>query len=117
MGFEVVGRGPGATRDGEWKKIVAEACEGARFVGRVVPEANIGGSEDATVMIGRVQERGGKATYMVFGSPLAAGHHNLSFDWDEDALLVAVEVFGRVVACLSATDGDGDVITPPTRSS
>lgn len=104
---EVVGRGLGATCDEEWKVTVAEACEGARFVGGVVPESSIGGSEDATVMMGRVQGRGGKATYMTFGSPLAAGHHNPAFDWDEDALLVAVESLGRVVTRLATTSSAG----------
>ena len=102
---EVVGRGLGATCDEAWKNIVAEACEGADHVERVMPEASIGGSEDATVMMGRVQKRGGKATYMVFGSPLAAGHHNPAFDWEEDALLVAVEAMGRVVSRIAPATG------------
>lgn len=102
---EVVGRGLGATCDGEWPGIVSGACEGARFVKNVVPEASIGGSEDATIMMRRVRERGGKATYMIFGSPLTAGHHNPAFDWEEDALLVAVEAMGRVISRLARTDG------------
>jgi len=102
-GVEVVGRGVSAVCDEEWSSIVSDACEGASFVGRVVPEASIGGSEDATVMMRRVQERGGKATYMIFGSPLTAGHHNPAFDWEEDALLVAVETMTRVVSRLAAT--------------
>ena len=61
---EVVGRGIGAVCDEEWPGIVEEACEGARFVRRVLAEASSGGSEDATVMMERVRERGGKATYM-----------------------------------------------------
>jgi aminobenzoyl-glutamate utilization protein A len=99
----VVGRGLGAACDPEWTRIVAEACEGARFVGRVLPQAAIGGSEDATVMMRRVQERGGKATYMTFGTPLAAGHHNPAFDWDEGAFPVAVETMGRVILRLGSS--------------
>lgn len=79
-----------------------EACEGETYVREVLPEASIGGSEDATVMMGRVQERGGKATYMIFGSPLAAGHHNPAFDWDEDALLVGVEALTQTIRRLCA---------------
>ncbi|WP_456267994.1 amidohydrolase [Kushneria sp. AK178] len=48
------------------------------------------GSEDATCMMKRVQERGGLATYMVFGTELAAGHHHQCFDFDEDVLPLAV---------------------------
>jgi aminobenzoyl-glutamate utilization protein A len=105
---EVVGRGLGEKCDEEWKGIVAEACEGSKYVERVVPETFIGGSEDATVMMRRVRERGGKATYMTFGSPLAAGHHNPAFDWEEDALLVAVEAMGRVVSRIAPADGGAD---------
>ncbi|WP_368652561.1 amidohydrolase [Ornithinibacillus sp. 4-3] len=50
-----------------------------------------GGSEDATYMMTRVQEKGGLATYCTFGSDIAAGHHNERFDIDEDAMPLAVE--------------------------
>jgi len=99
---EVVGRGISAVCDEEWPGIVEEACEGTGFVRRVLPEASIGGSEDATIMMRRVRERGGKATYMIFGSPLAAGHHNPAFDWEEDAIFVGVEAMGRVILHLNA---------------
>lgn len=99
---EVVGRGVGAACDPVWRNLIGEACKGAGFVRCVVPEASIGGSEDATIMMERVQRRGGKATYVLFGSPLAAGHHNPAFDWDEDALLVAVEATARVIRRLCA---------------
>ena len=113
---EVVGRGLGAVCDGEWTSIVSEACEDAKFVRTVIPESSIGGSEDATVMMRRVQERGGKATYMTFGTPLAAGHHNPAFDWEEDTLIVAVEAMGRVILRLSTVIGDADASTLSGRS-
>ena len=51
------------------------------------PESSIGGSEDATI----IMKRGGKATYMLFGSPPADRHHNPAFDWREDTILLGVE--------------------------
>ncbi|REC94245.1 amidohydrolase [Kushneria indalinina] len=48
------------------------------------------GSEDATCMMRRVQERGGLATYMIFGTELAAGHHHQCFDFNEAVLPLAV---------------------------
>ncbi|MDS9471481.1 amidohydrolase [Sporosarcina pasteurii] len=61
------------------------------------------GSEDATYFLNAVQERGGQATYCIFGTDLAAGHHHEKFDIDEDTLLPAVEIlfetackFGKV---------------------
>lgn len=48
------------------------------------------GSEDATYFVNRVQKQGGDATYCVFGTNLAAGHHNEKFDIDEESILPAV---------------------------
>lgn len=54
------------------------------------------GSEDATLMMARVQEQGGKASYMVFGTQLSAGHHNEKFDFDEKVMEVAVNTMARL---------------------
>lgn len=50
------------------------------------------GSEDATYFMEEVQKRGGLATYCIFGTELAAGHHNEKFDINEETLLPAVEI-------------------------
>lgn len=55
-----------------------------------------GGSEDASLLVKRVQEQGGKATYMVIGTTLAAPHHNDHFDIDEESLSMGVELLERV---------------------
>jgi aminobenzoyl-glutamate utilization protein A len=57
----------------------------------------IGGSEDVTYMINRVQEQGGKATYLIFGTPLTAGHHHPEFDYQEGVLSTAVETLARII--------------------
>ncbi|MGO1059641.1 amidohydrolase [Planococcus sp. FY231025] len=54
------------------------------------------GSEDASYMIERVQEKGGKATYMMIGSSLPAPHHHPKFDIQEEVLPCAVELFNRI---------------------
>ncbi len=43
-------------------------------------------SEDCTAFLRRVQEQGGKAAYLMFGTELAAVHHNPHFDFDESVL-------------------------------
>ena len=55
------------------------------------------GSEDATLMMARVQDRGGLASYMIFGTELSAGHHNEKFDFDEGVMVIAVETLARIV--------------------
>ena len=52
-------------------------------------------SEDATLMMARVQQHQGQASYVVFGTQLAAGHHNEKFDFDEQVLAIAVETLAR----------------------
>ncbi|WP_462413186.1 amidohydrolase [Neobacillus sp. Marseille-QA0830] len=54
------------------------------------------GSEDASFLIKRVQERGGKGTYMNIGSPLPAPHHHHQFDIDEAVLPLAVQLLVRI---------------------
>lgn len=54
------------------------------------------GSEDASFLIKRVQEQGGKGTYMNIGSPLPAPHHHHKFDIDEAVLPLAVNLLARI---------------------
>lgn len=66
----------------------------ARAVGLedIVPNWPIGGGDDATFMMRRVQEKGGKAGYCLMGADLTAPHHAGNFDFDEDALEHAVRL-------------------------
>jgi aminobenzoyl-glutamate utilization protein A len=57
----------------------------------------IAGSEDATFFMEEVQKNGGFATYCIFGTELAAGHHNEKFDIDEETLLPAVEILYHTI--------------------
>ncbi|WP_423798268.1 amidohydrolase [Neobacillus sp. SAB-20_R2A] len=54
------------------------------------------GSEDASFLIKRVQDKGGKGTYMNIGSPLPAPHHHHKFDIDEAVLPLAVQLLVRI---------------------
>ena len=51
------------------------------------------GSEDISVMMNRVQERGGLATYMRVVTPMAGAQHTVTFDFDESALKKGAQVF------------------------
>ena len=48
-------------------------------------------------MMKKVQEDGGKATYIGIGADTKAGHHNGHFDFDEKAMLIAFGVLYRTV--------------------
>jgi len=59
-------------------------------------KAQAAGSEDATYMMERVKQRGGQATYAIFGCELAAGHHNAKFDFDEGVMGKAVQMLATL---------------------
>ena len=63
------------------------------------------GSEDATLMMARVQQNGGMASYMVFGTDLSAGHHNEKFDFDEQVMAIAIETLARTALNFPWTRG------------
>ena len=57
------------------------------------------GSEDISVMMNRVQQHGGLATYMRVMTPMAGAQHTVKFDLDERVLSRSVQVF-----CAAAMD-------------
>jgi len=59
-------------------------------------EPHFGGSEDFSLMMERVRERGGKACYFLLGSELAGSHHSPGFDFNEEILIKGVEILALV---------------------
>ena len=55
------------------------------------------GSEDISLMMNRVQERGGKAVYMRSVTDTASAQHTTAFDFDEKVLSDGIETFGAIV--------------------
>jgi aminobenzoyl-glutamate utilization protein A len=43
------------------------------------------------VMMERVQSRGGRALFVLFGTSLGGGHHSTTFDVDEEVIRVGAE--------------------------
>ncbi|THD40756.1 peptidase M20, partial [Pantoea sp. R102] len=41
-------------------------------------------------------QRGGQASYVIFGCELAAGHHNARFDFDEAVMATAVQMLATL---------------------
>lgn len=95
---EVIARGHSvsAVSDPAVRARVAAAAAQAG-IGRIVAEWPIGGGDDATFMMRRVQARGGRAGYCLIGADLAAGHHDGAFDFDEAVLEPAVRLFAALV--------------------
>ncbi|WP_246943311.1 amidohydrolase [Bacillus pinisoli] len=99
--IDIVGFAPSAECDSEWVDIVQKACHSSERIKNVLPVLPLGASEDVTFMIDHVQQKGGSATYLVFASPLPAGHHHPCFDFDEKVIPTAVEALGRILLKLT----------------
>lgn len=80
--------------------ILKSVAESSGLFSQVVTQVNMGGSDDFTFFMNRVQQRGGQSVYALLGADLAAGHHNGSFDFDESILAKGVEVLARSILAL-----------------
>ncbi|SMD12251.1 amidohydrolase [Sporomusa malonica] len=72
-----------------------QVAEKSNLFESILPEGDIGGSEDCTYFMERVQQKGGQAAYLMVGTELAAGHHDSRFDFDEDSLVRAAALLGN----------------------
>jgi aminobenzoyl-glutamate utilization protein A len=71
---------PGLIELGTW------VASNLSSVEEVMPENAFNASEDLTLMMERVQERGGKALFVLVGTPIYGGHHSATFDVDEKVI-------------------------------
>lgn len=83
---EIVGSAPGCVPDVELGEKVAELIKEKCAYEQIIANAHIGCSEDCSYFMERVQEKGGRALFMMYGTKIAAGHHNDHFDFNEDCL-------------------------------
>ncbi|HLR04123.1 MAG TPA: amidohydrolase [Virgibacillus sp.] len=91
--IELVGEGINCDCSDSLARVMQKCAGDVSDIEESVLENNdITGSEDATYFMKEVQDNGGLATYCVFGTELAAGHHNERFDIREDTLFPAVQV-------------------------
>jgi len=64
--------------------------EESKMFDTIIDTADLGGSEDFTYLMDRVQKNGGKSAYLTIGTEIAAGHHDSHFDFNEDVLSTSV---------------------------
>lgn len=62
----------------------------------IVEEFDFGACEDFAHFMRTVQKNGGQSGYAMIGTNLAAGHHNKSFDFDENCLVSGLDIFYRL---------------------
>ncbi|ASD89703.1 amidohydrolase [Salmonella enterica] len=98
---EVMGEAVDFVPDEEMSALVASVAQDLTGVKEVRPTMNFNGSDDATLLIKRVQAHGGKAAYFIIGSDLKAGHHQAEFDIDENQLWTGFSMFTGLLKHLS----------------
>jgi aminobenzoyl-glutamate utilization protein A len=101
VSVERMGEAPGATGDDAVVDVVEDVAAGVEGVDSVLRRAELGGSEDATYLMRRVQERGGEAAYVGIGTDHPGGHHTATFDVDEASLDIGVAVLADALRELS----------------
>lgn len=95
---------PGAESDQEVVDCVANVAANNDRVNSLLRRDELGGSEDATYLMQRVQNRGGIAGYVGIGTDHPGGHHTATFDVDEDSLVIGVEVLAASLLSLLERD-------------
>lgn len=95
-----MGGAAGCGNSPELVKRLGGIAERSNLFKEILPSASIGGSEDCTYFMERVQQRGGQAAYLMVGADLAAGHHDSRFDFSEESLVSAAALLGEIAADL-----------------
>ncbi|WP_226618690.1 M20 family metallo-hydrolase [Cytobacillus firmus] len=91
--IQTVGEAISAHGSKELASVLHACAQEASYIKESILEDNSpAGSEDATFFMERVQQNGGQATYCIFGTELAAGHHNEKFDINEGTMMNAVQL-------------------------
>ncbi len=88
---------PSATSDDRIVEEVVSVAERTDGVDSILRSGTLGGSEDATYLMGRVQEQGGDAAYVGIGTDHPGGHHTATFDVDERSLDIGVDVLSGAI--------------------
>ncbi|OLN27878.1 amidohydrolase [Desulfosporosinus metallidurans] len=82
-------------------KLGLKVAENLPSVQEAIPEIPFNGSEDVTLMMERVQNHGGKALYVLFGTPIFGGHHSSTFDVDEEVIRNGAEFLVGIHAAVT----------------
>ncbi len=101
---DMVGAAVGGESDARLAEEISRIAADMTEISDVQKEAAFGGSEDYTYFMERVQEMGGRASFIVLGTELAAGHHQSYFDIDEEVMTTGVKLLGALAGKLTSME-------------
>lgn len=88
---------PAAQSDDAMMEVIERAAGQVDWFQKIYFEGSVGGTDDASVMMNKVQANGGNATYVGIGSDTTQPLHNAEFDLDEEAIPAAIEMLVHAV--------------------
>lgn len=97
-----LGEVPAAKSSDEMMEVIERAAKKVSWFEKIYFEGNVGGTDDASVMINKVQDNGGIGTYAGIGTDTTQPVHNAEFDIDEDAIPAAIEMLVNAVTELNS---------------
>ena len=99
IGYDIVDYGevPTAKSDTELMDLVKDSAEQVPWFEEIFYYGNVGGTDDATVMMKKVQDNGGKAVYIGIGTDTTNPLHNDKFDYDESALVAGTDLLFNLI--------------------
>ncbi|MDM5227186.1 amidohydrolase [Cytobacillus sp. NJ13] len=104
--IDVVGEAKTSESNKVLKEYIKEITEKIDEVEHVLDDSPFAaGSEDATYMMERVKNNNGLASYIIFGTSLAAGHHNERFDIDESVMRIALKALSELIINIERVEG------------
>lgn len=104
--WEIVGAAPETSRDKRFAEFISQCLIKKGTFKNVVTYKELNASEDVVYMMNHVKEKNGKASYLLFGSPLVAGHHSNNFDFNEEVLFYAYEALTSIIDELQHVEGE-----------
>ena len=87
---------PSGRNSEELVKIGLTVGKKLSWVTELVPELAWFGSEDYMVMAELVQKQGGKAIFVLHGTPIGGGHHSATFDVDEEVIFNGADFYAAM---------------------
>ena len=86
------GEVPAGASDYAMMEVVQRAAQKVPWFQTVYFEGNVGGTDDAAVMLTKVQQNGGIGSYVGIGADTTGPVHNPEFDFDDHCLQAAMQL-------------------------
>lgn len=92
------GEVPAGKSDDAMMEMIETSAKQISWFEQIYYEGNVGGTDDATIMMTEVQKNGGIAVYVGIGADTTQPLHNPQFDFDEEAIAASIDLCESVIS-------------------